>query len=85
MAASVPPAGGDTLASLSASNCTGATFARAARRRGVRIIEGVEVEQLLLEDGRVVGVETSQGRFSSATVVSAQNIWARDIERWTGI
>jgi len=60
-------------------------FARAARRRGVRIIEGVEVEQLLLEGGRVVGVETSQGRFSSATVVSAQNIWARDIERWTGI
>ena len=29
--------------------------------------------------------DTSQGRFSSATVVSAQNIWARDIERWTGI
>ncbi|MEO7708750.1 MAG: FAD-binding oxidoreductase [Caldimonas sp.] len=60
-------------------------FARAARRRGVRIIEGVEVERLLLDGGRVVGVDTSQGRFSSATVVSAQNIWARDIERWTGI
>ena len=39
----------------------------------------------MLEGGRVVGVDTSQGRFSSATVVSAQNIWARDIERWTGI
>ena len=60
-------------------------FARAARRRGVKIIEGVEVERLLLDGGRVVGVDTSQGRFSSATVVSAQNIWARDIERWTGI
>ena len=60
-------------------------FARAARRRGVRIIEGVEVERLLLEGGRVAGVDTSQGRFGSATVVSAQNIWARDIERWTGI
>src|SRR5436189_264683 len=56
-----------------------------ARRRGVKIIEGVEVERLLLDDGRVVGVDTSQGRFGSATVVSAQNIWARDIERWTGI
>jgi sarcosine oxidase subunit beta len=60
-------------------------FARAARRRGVKIVEGVEVERLVLEGGRVVGVDTSRGRFAGATVVSAQNIWARDIERWTGI
>jgi sarcosine oxidase subunit beta len=60
-------------------------FARAARRRGVQIQEGVSAERLLLEGGRVVGVETSHGRLASATVVSAQNIWARDIERWTGI
>jgi len=60
-------------------------FARAARRRGVRIVEGVEVERLVLEGGRVVGVDTSRGRLAGATVVSAQNIWARDIERWTGI
>ena len=60
-------------------------FARAARRRGVQILEGVAAERLLLEDGRVVGVETSQGRLASATVVSAQNVWAKDIERWTGI
>jgi sarcosine oxidase subunit beta len=60
-------------------------FARASRRRGVKIVEGVEVERLLLEGGRVAGVETAQGRFASATVVSAQNIWAGDIERWTGI
>ena len=51
----------------------------------MKIVEGVEVERLVLEGGRVAGVETSQGRFASATVVSAQNIWARDIERWTGI
>lgn len=60
-------------------------FARAARRLGVRIVEGVEVERLVLEGGRVAGVETSQGRFASAVVVSVQNIWAKDIERWTGI
>ncbi|HEY4959111.1 MAG TPA: FAD-binding oxidoreductase [Caldimonas sp.] len=60
-------------------------FARAARRRGVKIVEGVEVERLLLEGGRVAGVETSHGRFASSTVVSAQSIWAGDIERWTGI
>ncbi|HEV7574900.1 MAG TPA: FAD-binding oxidoreductase [Caldimonas sp.] len=60
-------------------------FARAARRRGVKIVEGVEVERLVREGDRVVGVVTSHGRFAAATVVSAQNIWARDIERWTGI
>lgn len=61
------------------------SFARGARRLGVKIIEGVEVTQLLRRDGRVAGVDTSQGRFAAGTVVSAQSIWARDIERWTGI
>ncbi len=60
-------------------------FARAARRLGVKIMEGVEVHQLLMSDGKVVGVDTSKGRFMSHTVVSTQNIWATDIERWTGV
>jgi sarcosine oxidase subunit beta len=61
------------------------SFARAARRLGVKIMEGVEVHSLVIEEGRVVGVETSQGRFNAPTVVSVQNIWSTDIERWTGI
>jgi sarcosine oxidase, subunit beta len=61
------------------------SFARAARRKGVTFKEGVEVEQLLQEGGRVVGVQTSQGDFFSPVVVSLQNIWATDIERWTGV
>lgn len=60
-------------------------FARAARRRGARIIEGVEVHALLRNGSRVTGVDTSQGRFAAPIVISAQNIWAKDIERWTGI
>jgi sarcosine oxidase subunit beta len=60
-------------------------FARAARRRGARILEGVEVHALLRDGARVSGVDTSRGRFVAPLVVSAQNIWARDIERWTGI
>ena len=55
------------------------SFARAARRLGVKIMEGVNVERLLVDNGRVYGVETSQGTFRSDTVISAQNIWARDI------
>ncbi|WP_431798440.1 FAD-binding oxidoreductase (plasmid) [Cupriavidus metallidurans] len=61
------------------------SFARAARRMGVKIMEGVEVEELLVDNGKVVGVVTSQGTFRSDTVISTQNIWARDIEQWTGI
>jgi sarcosine oxidase subunit beta len=33
----------------------------------------------------VSGVRTAAGDFASPIVVSAQNIWAGDIERWTGI
>ncbi len=64
---------------------TATALARAARRLGVKVMEGVEVQRLLHEQGRVSGVETSQGKFTSELVISTQNIWARDIERWTGI
>jgi sarcosine oxidase subunit beta len=60
-------------------------FARAARRNGVKIMEGVNVDKLLTDKGRVVGVQTTQGTFYSDTVISTQSIWAGDIERWTGI
>ncbi|WP_028310916.1 NAD(P)/FAD-dependent oxidoreductase [Derxia gummosa] len=61
------------------------SFARAARKLGVKIMEGVEVTKLLTDNGKVTGVETSVGSFRSNTVISTQNIWAGDIERWTGI
>jgi sarcosine oxidase subunit beta len=61
------------------------SFARTARRLGVKIKEGVEVHQLIVENGRVAGVQTSEGRFDAPTVISVQNIWSTDIERWTGI
>jgi len=61
------------------------SFARAARRRGVTIKEGVSVEKLIIEGGRVVGIETSAGRFLSDTVISTQNIWTPELEQWTGL
>lgn len=60
-------------------------FARAARRAGVRLLEGVEVGGLRIEGGRVTGVQTSAGTFAADTVVSTQNIWAGEITRWTGL
>ncbi|MFP3624760.1 FAD-dependent oxidoreductase, partial [Burkholderia sp. SIMBA_051] len=39
------------------------SFARSARRRGVKVMEGVRVTGLAREGRRVVGVETSAGNF----------------------
>src|SRR3990167_4582888 len=61
------------------------SFARSARRRGVRFIEGVTVQGLRREAGQVIGVATDEGDFDAPVVISAQNIWATDSERWTGI
>lgn len=60
-------------------------FARAARRRGVTILEGVAVHALLRDGDRVTGVDTASGRFHAPVVVSAQNIWARELAAWVGV
>ena len=60
-------------------------FARAARRGGVEIREGLAVDRLIIEHGRVSGVETAAGRIQAGVVVSTQNIWAAQIETWTGL
>jgi len=59
------------------------SFAKGARRRGVVIKEGVSVNKLLIEAGRVVGVDTTAGVFGSKVVVSTQNIWTDELARWT--
>ena len=60
-------------------------FARAARRLGVRFLEGVAATGLVLQAGRVVGVATAQRRFTAGVVISAQNIWARELAAWVGL
>ncbi|WP_151445580.1 NAD(P)/FAD-dependent oxidoreductase [Lacisediminimonas profundi] len=59
-------------------------FAKAARRRGVVIKEGVTVTRLLIEAGKVVGIDTSVGSFGSNVVISTQNIWTPELAGWTG-
>jgi sarcosine oxidase, subunit beta len=65
---------------------TASSFARAARRHGVLVREGVAVQALRIEGQRVTGVLTDQGPVATGCVVSAQNIWAaHDVQRWTGL
>lgn len=59
-------------------------FARAARRRGVRFLEGAGVQRLLRDGARVTGVETDRGRFTAGTVIAATNIWTPELERDSG-
>lgn len=61
------------------------SYARAARRRGVRIAEGVAVQGLVIEGGRVTGVRTAQGEVHADVVVSVQNIWATELQAWAGL
>lgn len=60
-------------------------FARAARRRGVRFQEGVRVQGLRVEAGRVTAVVTSAGVVSAGGVVSVQSIWSVALREWAGL
>jgi sarcosine oxidase subunit beta len=62
-----------------------ASFADAARRDGAEICEGVEVQSILTESERVVGVETNEGRYESRCVILATGPWAAQLGRTLGI
>lgn len=62
------------------------SFARNARRLGATLREGVEVTGLVRNGGdRVTGVRTSQGDIAAGCVISAQNIWSRELAGWIGV
>ncbi|QCP51380.1 FAD-binding oxidoreductase [Trinickia violacea] len=61
------------------------SFAKSARRRGVKIMESVTVTGLIREGRHVTGVETSAGRFSCGTLVSTQSIWTPELADWIGV
>ncbi|TKC79247.1 FAD-binding oxidoreductase [Trinickia terrae] len=61
------------------------SFAKSARRRGVKIMEGTTVTGVIREGRRVTGVETSAGRFSCGTLISTQNIWTPELAGWIGV
>jgi sarcosine oxidase, subunit beta len=62
-----------------------ASFADAARRENVDIRLGVEVRGLVAQGGKIVGVETNEGRYNTGTVVLATGPWAAQIGAEVGI
>jgi sarcosine oxidase subunit beta len=61
-------------------------YAEAARRRGVRIEQGVEVVAISTTGERATGVETAAGeRIDAPVVVNAAGLWSRAVARLAGV
>ncbi|MEK9663954.1 MAG: FAD-dependent oxidoreductase [Candidatus Nanopelagicales bacterium] len=60
-------------------------LAKGARMRGVTILEGTPVLDVLTTDGRVVGVRTAQGDIECEYVVNAAGMWARQLAERSGV
>ena len=60
-------------------------YAKGARTAGVRIIENLPVTQIIVENGRAVGVMTEQGRIDARTVVICGGMWSRDLAAEAGV
>jgi len=54
----------------------GTFFARCAKKHGAIIRQGVEVLNLLREDGNIIGVKTNEGDIHADMVVDAAGVWA---------
>ncbi len=62
-----------------------AAFVKSARNRGVWCLEGVKVTGIVVENGRVCGVNTNQGDIQSEFVVNCAGMWAREVGRMAGV
>jgi sarcosine oxidase subunit beta len=62
-----------------------ASFAGAARREGADLRLGVQVQALVVEGGKVTGVETNEGRYHSRCVILATGPWAAHLARGAGV
>jgi 4-methylaminobutanoate oxidase (formaldehyde-forming) len=58
---------------------------KGAKNRGARIVEGVAVEKLTVDAGRIAGVETERGFVETETVVVAAGMWGRQLASTIGV
>jgi 4-methylaminobutanoate oxidase (formaldehyde-forming) len=60
-------------------------LARGARMKGIKIFEDTKVEEVLVENGRAVGVRTPEGTIKADYVVCASGMWSREIGAKLGV
>jgi sarcosine oxidase subunit beta len=56
-------------------------FAEGARRHGADLRQGVEVKSLVIEKGKLAGVETNEGPFGCGTLVLTTGAWSAELAR----
>ena len=60
-------------------------LARGARTRGARIFENTRVDEIVVEDGRAVGVRTERGDIVADVVVNCAGMWAHGLAAKAGV
>ena len=60
-------------------------LAAGARSRGAKIFENTKVTRILVEKGKAVGVETTDGTIMADKVVIASGMWSRELGRSIGV
>ena len=60
-------------------------LAKGARLNGVSFFENTKVTNIDIENGRVVGVETPQGKIKSEYVVNCAGMWGREVGKMAGV
>jgi sarcosine oxidase subunit beta len=58
--------------------------ARQAARRGARVEQSCPVERIVVEGGRVAGVETARGRIDTGCVLLTAGVWSRELAATAG-
>ena len=61
------------------------SLAKGARNRGVKIVEGIEVTGVIIEHGRVLGIQTTQGELRCEVLVNCAGQWARQFGYLAGV
>ncbi len=60
-------------------------LAKWARSREAKILEGIKVEEVLVNEGKASGVRTDQGTITTDFVVNCAGIWARELGQKNGV
>jgi 4-methylaminobutanoate oxidase (formaldehyde-forming) len=60
-------------------------IAGAARKQGADIRQKVEVRDFHVREGRITGVETTEGRWDADTIILATGMWSREIAAKLGL
>ena len=58
--------------------------ARHAVRLGARVEQSCAAEQIVVKDGRVIGVETTRGRIDTDCIVLTAGVWSRELAATAG-